>query len=1432
MARNFSAIMAYWEDKKPPTPPPNNRRKPPPQQQQQVQPQPQPQQPIKDEEIAINNIDSIVDEKSPDLSKLTIEIQTQDSTIVGEDNSTTTTTTTTSIESMRKRYDNIQDDSELKCPIDGSQSLTLTDESSTIRQSAYTSYGGGTGSVAYSSSAYSSYGEFYSQHTDDTYENDDDDENGDHYSYGGSKNQKDDPSCIKDISETDLLTLEILLNKTDHYGKDDEDEEEKKQQQPTPYENNNGYEEDSNNNNEEEEGGYINMKPTFISSNPYISGGFNGYSDPVFLTDIPATQQKNQQKIKQLKVQIDPEDSLTSWNTQFQKLQEMPDCLEKFEKLSSLEHDFVYAAETYGRIIISEHFLPDEIKTIKPVSVGGIAGGHKYIVHGIMFKFAVEIYGLYGSDENAMKTAAHELNGCTSFLNCGIKGLHVPLMAFIDYRGFRLMAMSLLPISKSSLIYGSSDAGQTVHTSNTIFNHLFTSAAKVVNLKPHLVQDISNELKTIYGPIDIEGHIGTDGRFYLLDFARLSPPEPPTHRGAYLYKLLRLEFVCSYTNPLCSDAFSPMVSIGAETHNHEVKDAFDYLYTTIIPKVARLLDSKGANITDIELPKFLHGEGINVRHLGQIRYHSKVEFVREYLLIDAYTRSLKSLARELLRREMKKTHLPSDYPYKLIILKFLNLIFGEFKDSTEKFWDDILIPKMEKKFRNIFMSSSIDENGEPISKRMDDPRYIIKDRGCIFRLLIRFTNSIGLVIRDVAMDEFRVAPFNFVFVDPDIIELKTMITRLNIIDYADGMSLYYKSILSKNSHSRNRLLSIARERLEKSLHSMSTNYSAIFQLGNVIRLMAKFSEGTKKHETYAIAETTYASMEKLRIDQNLLYLSKLYRAKTNYNRADGGYYNSQEFIDKAIQLSNEAAALTHNKILPMYIIGKTLCLQYRQFKTQDDELFQKIVNHFNQIFEIDPTFYKAHLLFAQFLTNFKEHHKFTDEQITEHYHLALKGNQNLVRKLEPVVEQSIWKFFEFSRNIPLLKKMIISKIESTQDLIIPPGFELLKSDADYFNNVKPGKFFLKNATPTTIESILHIFTDRIKNLNLLEATLYPSISKHLKDLTNLTILNIGRCPTLTDEILSNIITPSILKIKIYDNENITDKSIKKISLECKDLAVIDMGGCIGITDESLSELVDQCPNIIKLGLPIKTTTEFVQSALGKLNQLKQLDLYKCSSINITVYKDAFTICPTLKKLRGSNGFPYFIIDPQILHLRNPTLGSIGAFEIFGAIAGYTERLFSFKIHPIELPFHSRQIHLHFNNKHPLVKFRDPLNPTFTEGMIKVGHYTTHEKPQVKYAIYKNGSSRGEWTVDQSYTVLSTGNLNYTFTYHNKSFSVIGNVFSNFVGLTYVTNIRERDNVVATISNQKHQKLATELDIRAPLSSQFLGPIFAFNYKVV
>ena len=85
------------------------------------------------------------------------------------------------------------------------------------------------------------------------------------------------------------------------------------------------------------------------------------------------------------------------WNTEFQNALDMPEGKEKWEKLAHLARDFVYCSKTYGKIIISEYYLPEEEKTIKSCDAGGVAGGSKYICSNIFFKFALDTDLLAGT---------------------------------------------------------------------------------------------------------------------------------------------------------------------------------------------------------------------------------------------------------------------------------------------------------------------------------------------------------------------------------------------------------------------------------------------------------------------------------------------------------------------------------------------------------------------------------------------------------------------------------------------------------------------------------------------------------------------------------------------------------------------------------------------------------------------------------------------------------------------------------------------------------------------------------------------------------------------------------------------------------------------------------------------------------------------------
>jgi hypothetical protein len=92
--------------------------------------------------------------------------------------------------------------------------------------------------------------------------------------------------------------------------------------------------------------------------------------------------------------------------------------MQVYQQLANLGQNFIYTAKTYGKIIISEVYLEPDRKTIKPLEGKGFAGGDKYYIHGIYFKFAVDSNGLYGGDERAMKVAG-EHGSRNSFCNTG-----------------------------------------------------------------------------------------------------------------------------------------------------------------------------------------------------------------------------------------------------------------------------------------------------------------------------------------------------------------------------------------------------------------------------------------------------------------------------------------------------------------------------------------------------------------------------------------------------------------------------------------------------------------------------------------------------------------------------------------------------------------------------------------------------------------------------------------------------------------------------------------------------------------------------------------------------------------------------------------------------------------------------------------------------
>lgn len=412
-------------------------------------------------------------------------------------------------------------------------------------------------------------------------------------------------------------------------------------------------------------------------------------------------------------------------------------------ELYCLQNDFICAATTYARIIVSEINLPKKKKTIQPVGIGGMAGGTKYIKNGILFKFALDTqlkvpdgarHGwsykwLYGWDnpshKNASKAAGRELGGIQAMLVTFTPKLHYPLMCIIDHCGYRLVATAFLPISSNSIKYGSCDGGRTVHAAIPDLNDAMAQAGMQLGLCEHKVRD-----KMLYGPGDIEAHLGADGRYYVIDFARLMPPESPPEDSddrrlegrSVFYKLLRPEFVFKYKQQkdkyLCSDTFTAwgLFDPRAAQLCRDVTEATNYLHNAVIPEFAQKFErSKFAAeyISFIQRVQFdrsyhqalellgkfiipitsdMHAFGCNVRHLGRMRLLVKQEQLQRLLLSICVARVVKNNIREQMRdfTSRQEGGSPAEEPYKKIVCKNLNFLLGTKgnEEAARTYWTD------------------------------------------------------------------------------------------------------------------------------------------------------------------------------------------------------------------------------------------------------------------------------------------------------------------------------------------------------------------------------------------------------------------------------------------------------------------------------------------------------------------------------------------------------------------------------------------------------------------------------------------------------------------------------------------------------------------------------------------------------------------------
>jgi len=573
-----------------------------------------------------------------------------------------------------------------------------------------------------------------------------------------------------------------------------------------------------------------------------------------------------------------------NWNQEFITLGELNDSAEKFHKIAILASDFTYAAKIYSMLIISERFLPSQLKTIKPMDneLGGVAGGSKYIVHGILFKFALDEHNMYNGDENAMKAAGHELRGLMCYYNCHIPELHLPLMCLVDYRGFRLVAMSHLPISRKTLIYGSSNAGKTVYNLDPVFASLMERAASIINLKGHVV-DAKQTI--IHGPVDIEGHkcVHPDTKavqYYLVDFARTLPPAYPLshHRNDginhFLFEMLRPELVQSNSEPdengrlrrvpLNSDAFSFFLKYDPcrKESKNEIQRCFRRLTKNIFPMLVNTLHALyQKNPKELHLPEQFHIHGVNMRYLGMIRKLCfgtyGTEGLRQMLLDEMVARIMKIHIKSAFRTRTQEEKIPAEEPYRQEILDNLNRMFllGPYRDE---YW----CKKIKEAIRVKYTHKAL----IPKEKKEEASLLTLID---VARVMERWQDMTGITLNGRApLVLLKAGCLKLVSTDIEVIHEKIKVLHV----MSEAMATQFSLSINKVKGSECiRLYELAEQKFQESTCQNPTNFTAHLRWGQMLLLCSKRKEFLHHHKYRKVqVESVWKLRKALEIHSSLL----------------------------------------------------------------------------------------------------------------------------------------------------------------------------------------------------------------------------------------------------------------------------------------------------------------------------------------------------------------------------------------------------------------------------------------------------------------------------------------------------------------------------------------------------------------------------------
>lgn len=265
--------------------------------------------------------------------------------------------------------------------------------------------------------------------------------------------------------------------------------------------------------------------------------------------------------------------------------------------------------------------------------------------------------------------------------------LRVPLSALIDYKGFRCIAIGLIPILPSLGPFLGFNNGEYIPTDADL-KSIFTNVGETLNLQEHQVV-VNSEPQTV--PVSQFAKIYNFSQtqedklknnqnyaskqsnkfhfneldymekpFYVLKTSEIFPYDAEQLDSKNVHQkqikeTLRPEFLCNYDTPLTADTLRDFQHLlqrskegqkgpGIPQDIQDLSDASKFLKNQVLHRLVCMMDDLQIMPVDSEsLTETLHSHGVNIRYLSHIAVKSTVPHVKELCITEMLARTCKNI---------------------------------------------------------------------------------------------------------------------------------------------------------------------------------------------------------------------------------------------------------------------------------------------------------------------------------------------------------------------------------------------------------------------------------------------------------------------------------------------------------------------------------------------------------------------------------------------------------------------------------------------------------------------------------------------------------------------------------------------------------------------------------------------------------------------